>query len=253
MTSGGRPAGRSAIGRPPAGRVLDLLALALVLPLLLVPALLIALAVFLDSPGSVLYRARRIGQGGKPFLMLKFRTMRAGSAGPSLAGAADERVTPLGRFLRSSRMDELPQVWNVLRGEMRLVGPRPELEEFVSRYPREYDEILTVAPGITGSTQLRFVAEETNMMRGRPDPGRHYAEQVLPRKVRLDLSYVRTHRVLGDVRLLLQTVLLPMRLAVVRIASLVRRERDQVPAYLLSAGVLVLLVLAFLTASGSAR
>ena len=116
---------------PPPLRALDLTLVVLMLPFALVVGAVIALAVQLDSPGPVLYRSRRVGRGGRTFSMLKFRTMVRDAAGPPLSARADERYTPLGRTLAYSRLDELPQLWNVLRGEMRLVGPRPELEDFV--------------------------------------------------------------------------------------------------------------------------
>ena len=116
---------------PPAQRVFDLVVVVMTLPVTLLLGTVLAVAVFVDSPGPVLYRSRRIGRGGRAFDMLKFRTMVADSVGPPLSARGDERYTPLGRTLAYSRLDELPQLLNVLRGDMRLVGPRPELEDFV--------------------------------------------------------------------------------------------------------------------------
>src|SRR3954471_7400816 len=131
----------------PIKRVVDCLTLLVLLPLLLPVGLLIAAVGFVDSPGSVFYRAARIGLNGRPFQMLKFRTMKSGCKGPGLTTSYDERFTPVGRFLARYRLDEFPQFWNVIKGEMRVVGPRPEDPEFVSQHQREYDEILKVAPG----------------------------------------------------------------------------------------------------------
>jgi lipopolysaccharide/colanic/teichoic acid biosynthesis glycosyltransferase len=191
-------------------RVFDLAALALLAPLLALPLLVVTLAVLLDSPGSVFFRARRMGFRGKSFEMLKFRTMRVESAGHSVAGANDSRITPVGGFLRATRLDELPQLWNVLRGEMSLVGPRPELEEFVVLHAREYDEILTVPPGITGPTQLRYAGLEPHLLSLHADPERFYRERLLPDKVKLDLEYARSRSFASDLAVLGRTLILPL-------------------------------------------
>jgi lipopolysaccharide/colanic/teichoic acid biosynthesis glycosyltransferase len=122
----------------PVQRLVDCLILLLLLPVLLPVVLLIAAVVFVDSPGSVFYRATRIGLNGQPFRMLKFRTMKSGSKGPGISTCFDERFTPVGRFLARTRLDELPNLWNVIKGEMRIVGPRPEDPEFVRLHDREY-------------------------------------------------------------------------------------------------------------------
>lgn len=194
---------------PPVRRAFDLCALALLMPLLALPALLVSLAVFLDSPGSIFFRARRMGFHGRPFEMIKFRTMRVDNAGHSIAGAADSRITPVGGFLRATRLDELPQLWNVLRGEMTLVGPRPELEEFVRLHEAEYRRILAVPPGITGPTQLRYAGVEPHLLSQHADPERFYRERLLPDKVKLDLAYARSRSMAGDLAVLCRTLALP--------------------------------------------
>ncbi|HEX2264888.1 MAG TPA: sugar transferase [Solirubrobacterales bacterium] len=160
------------------------------------------------------YRARRIGGGGRPFEMLKFRTMRVNMAGHSLAGAGDARITPVGHFLRKTRLDELPQLWNVLRGQMSIVGPRPELEEFVALHAADYEEILAVPPGLTGPTQLRFAGVEASVLGLQPDPEAYYRERLLPDKVALDLAYARDNSLRRDFLVLCQTLALPAILAV---------------------------------------
>lgn len=198
-------------GRIPLGRrAFDLFALVLLTPLLLLPFLIVALAVFLDSPGSIFFRAKRMGFRGRRFEMIKFRTMRIDNAGHSVAGANDSRITPVGGFLRSTRLDELPQLWNVLRGQMTLVGPRPELEEFVELHADEYGEILTVPPGITGPTQLRYAGLEPHLLSLHADPEHYYREKLLPDKVKLDLEYARSRSFLGDLAVLVRTLALPL-------------------------------------------
>jgi lipopolysaccharide/colanic/teichoic acid biosynthesis glycosyltransferase len=189
---------------------------------LLLPAtvvgLLISLAVLIDSPGPVFYRSRRIGRDGVPFWMLKFRTMRHLSGGPLISSRTDVRFTPVGRFLALTRLDELPQLWNVLRGDMRLVGPRPELEEFVREQHASYERILMVPPGLTGPTQLVF-ADEGSILASVDDRERVYRSEILPGKVRLDLEYVRSHSLGRDLSVILRTCLLPFVKTGYRIAA----------------------------------
>jgi lipopolysaccharide/colanic/teichoic acid biosynthesis glycosyltransferase len=191
-------------------RALDLLLVLLTMPVAIVIGTLVAVAVFLDSPGPVLYRSRRIGRGGRPFDMLKFRTMVRDAGGPPLSVSDDERYTPLGRTLATCRLDELPQLWNVLRGDMRLVGPRPEVEEFVRDYPSEYERILSVPPGVTGPAQVEYAWEgEVLALAQAADRSRVYREDVLPYKLAIDIAYAETHTVARDIVLLLRTLLLP--------------------------------------------
>jgi lipopolysaccharide/colanic/teichoic acid biosynthesis glycosyltransferase len=194
----------------PAQRALDLVLVVLLAPFALVAAAGCALAVLVDSPGPVLYRSRRIGCGGRPFAMLKFRTMRVDLDGPPISAAGDIRYTPVGRWLSRNRLDEIPQMVNVLRGQMRLVGPRPEVEEFVAAFPLEYERILSVPPGITGPTQLEF-AEEGHLLAAAEDRAAYYRESILPLKLQLDLGYVADHRLGGDLRVLARTLTLPVR------------------------------------------
>lgn len=229
-------------------RALDLVVLAFLTPAILVIGLAIALAVYLDSPGPVLYRSRRVGRDGQGFSMLKFRKMRRDAQGAPLTAFADERFTPIGQFLALTRLDELPQVINVLRGEMRLVGPRPELECFVAEYPEQYREILTVTPGMTGHAQLRFLDERSLFG---DDPAANYLDHLLPEKVRIDLAYARSRSVAGDLTILLQTVALPVNLTWgwLRnwLAAHVYALRALVPAIILG----IALMIAFTVSSGN--
>src|SRR5919199_5667240 len=191
-------------------RALDVVLVLVAAPLAILVGSVIALAIVLDSPGPVIYRSRRIGRGGLPFDMLKFRTMVRDAAGPPLSARGDERYTPLGRTLAYSRLDELPQLWNVLRGQMRLVGPRPEVEDFVRDYPAEYERILSVPPGLTGPAQVAYAWEGEILARAQAsDRARLYRETVLPYKLAIDIGYADRHSVATDLVLLARTVMLP--------------------------------------------
>src|SRR5262249_39073602 len=149
----------------------------------------IAALVRLSSPGPILFRQKRVGVNERLFLLYKFRTMRVGHVGSSVTAGDDPRVTPIGRWLRQTKWDELPQLFNVLKGEMSLVGPRPEVPEYVRHYTPEQRQVLAVRPGITGVSQLEFRCEEA-LLAGRDDVEAYYLSVVLPAKLRLDLRYV---------------------------------------------------------------
>lgn len=189
-----------------AKRCFDLIAAAAGL-IVLAPLLLLAgLLIKLDSPGPILYRGERVGKDGRPFPMYKLRTMVVGAdtRGPLLTQGQDARVTRLGRVLRKWKLDELPQLWNVLRGEMSLVGPRPECAIYVTHYSPEQRRVLSVQPGITGPAQIRFRHEETLLERC-VNLEEEYLASILPQKLALDLTYVQRHTLLGDLRLILET------------------------------------------------
>jgi lipopolysaccharide/colanic/teichoic acid biosynthesis glycosyltransferase len=187
----------------PIQRLVAGLAALVTLPLVAV----LAVAVRLGSPGPVLYPSMRIGEGGRPFRCLKLRTMRWDPAGdgPEVTVRDDVRLTSVGRRLRRLRLDELPQLWNVARGEMRLVGPRPESPRFVDLSDALHREVFTVRPGITGLTQLLY-ADEADLL-DQAEPERHYREAVLPEKLRLDVAYLRHRSTRLDLWILAQTPL----------------------------------------------
>ena len=192
---------------PECKRVFDVSCCLVVGALALLPGVAIAVAVRLSSAGPVLYRGRRLGRDGREFDLLKFRTMTASDAGPRVTSADDRRVTPVGRWLRRTKLDELPQLVNVLRGEMSIVGPRPEDPHYAAYFPAEYATVLTVRPGITGAAAVRFRHEEA-MLSGSTaaDLDGSYLKEILPAKLALDLEYVAHHDVRTDVSILLATL-----------------------------------------------
>ena len=183
--------------------VAALAALLLLAPLLLV----IALAIKLAMPGPVFYSGERVGLGGRIFRMHKFRSMVVGAdqLGGSCVSEGDPRVTRFGRFLRKSKLDELPQLFNVLAGDMSLVGPRPEVEEYVRTYTAEERVILAVRPGITDWASI-WDRDEAAVLAGASDPERAYRELVLPEKKRLQLLYVRERSFCRDLSILCTTL-----------------------------------------------
>ena len=194
-------------GRDRLKRILDLTlascSLAVLSPLLVVFALLIKW----DSPGPVFFRGERIGQYGKRFRIFKFRTMvcNADRIGGFSTADTDPRITRIGRFLRKRKIDELPQLINVLRGEMSLVGPRPEVAFYVEMYTDEEKEILAVRPGITDWASLSN-PDEGMILAGSPDPEKTYMEKIRPNKLRLQLAYVRNRSLSADAGILLRTM-----------------------------------------------
>lgn len=181
----------------------------LVLVLVLLPVLLpLVLSVVLTSPGGAFFRQMRVGRGGHEFKLLKFRTMKPGSEakGQLTIGGRDPRVTRVGYFLRKSKLDELPQLWNVLVGDMSLVGPRPEVPKYVALYTAEQREVLGVRPGITGPASLRYI-DENELLAKSADPERTYIQEVMPAKLAIDLRYVRERSFAQDFRILFSTAL----------------------------------------------
>lgn len=188
-------------------RLIDVLAAAA--GLLILSPLLLALALWvkLSSPGPIFYRARRVGRGGQLFHLYKFRTMVADAdrQGPGITTAGDSRITPVGRFLRRTKLDELPQLLNVLKGEMSLVGPRPEDPRYVALYNAEQQRVLQVRPGITSPASLQY-RNESELLRGR-DWETVYTQEILPHKLALELDYLQKRSVWRDLGLIGQTVL----------------------------------------------
>jgi lipopolysaccharide/colanic/teichoic acid biosynthesis glycosyltransferase len=173
-----------------ARRALDLVAGAAALLLSTPLILLVALAVKLSSPGPVIFRQVRVGQAGLPFTLYKFRTMRPGTSGPEVTRGSDPRITRVGKLLRTTGIDELPQFVNVLRGDMTLVGPRPETPALAERYPAECRVVFRHRPGLTGPTQVRLRDKDVLPPRGVADLEGYYLRELVPTRVALDFSYL---------------------------------------------------------------
>ena len=197
---------RRGSARDSAKRIFDL-ASAVILSVLLVPVgICAAIAIRLESPGPVLFRQGRVGKDGRIFDLFKFRSMRLGSEGPIVTAGSDPRITPVGRFLRNWKVDELPQLINVIIGDMSLVGPRPEVPDYVAYYTEDQRRVLTVRPGITGMAQLKFRNEE-KLLAGRADVDSYYREVVMQEKLALDLQYIEQRSMILDLKILFRTVL----------------------------------------------
>jgi len=168
--------------------------------------LIVGLLIKLDSPGPVFYKGERIGKDGIPFRMCKLRTMVANAdrMGSALTHSTDPRVTRVGRTLRNWKIDEFPQLLNILRGEMSVVGPRPESPRYVKHYTPEQSRVLQVKPGMTGLTQVRFRHEEDLLSRC-ANLEEDYVERIMPQKLALDLQYMENQSLSLDVKLIIQT------------------------------------------------
>lgn len=190
-----------------AKRVLDLLfaagGLVVALPLLVI----CGVAIRLDSEGPVFFRQRRVGKDGRPFQIIKLRTMvdKADQGGLKLTARGDPRITRVGTWLRKLKLDELPQLISVLRGEMSLVGPRPEVPEYVALYDSHQRRVLAFRPGVTGPASLAFVDEE-RLLAGHPHKEDLYVKTLMLRKLDIDLAYCQRVSLLEDLRLIILTL-----------------------------------------------
>jgi lipopolysaccharide/colanic/teichoic acid biosynthesis glycosyltransferase len=188
-------------------RALDIAVAAIGMIVLLPIMLIVAISIKCDSRGAVFFKQKRIGKDFRAFLIYKFRTMRENSelSGPVITVGDDSRITRIGRFLRKTKLDELPQLINVLKRDMNLVGPRPELPRFVELFQREYAEILTVRPGITDLASLKY-HDEAKLMDQFPNPEEEYLRSILPDKIRLAREYIDRSSIVFDLSLILRTV-----------------------------------------------
>ena len=188
-------------------RSLDMILAAAGLILLAPLFVVVACWVKVSSPGSVFFRQERMGRGFRPFWIYKFRTMVADAParGAAITVGQDPRITPVGRLLRITKIDELPQLLNVLKGEMSLVGPRPEVRRYVELFHDDYAEILQVRPGITDLASITF-RDEAAVLAAARDPEDEYRQHVLPEKIRLAKSYVRQQSLRGDLHIICLTL-----------------------------------------------
>jgi lipopolysaccharide/colanic/teichoic acid biosynthesis glycosyltransferase len=187
-------------------RLMDLFTALLVLVLFLPFGILISLLIVLESSGGVFYRQERIGLKGKPFYLLKFRSMRpnADLQGKLTVGERDPRVTRIGFFIRKFKLDEFPQFINVLKGEMSVVGPRPEVAEYVALYSDIQRRVLDVKPGITDEASITYF-EENKLLSKSTNPQKTYIEEIMPEKIRINLAYQERATVWTDLGVVWKT------------------------------------------------
>lgn len=187
-------------------RLVDVLVSGLALVVLSPILLILSLWIRLDSPGPAIFRQERVGRDGKVFRICKFRSMAAGSdKGPQLTARSDARVTRVGRLLRKCKLDELPQLWNIFKGEMSLVGPRPEVPRYVAMYTAGQRKVLLMRPGLTDLASLAY-RNENELLDAGEDRERTYVEDIMPRKLALNYKYILHFSLWGDVSLLFRTV-----------------------------------------------
>lgn len=189
-------------------RLFDLFFSALGLVLFAPLFVVLGLWVMWDSPGPAFFRQQRVARAGRLFHIYKFRTMhrRAEAAGPAITVGADARITRVGQWLRRTKADELPQLINVLLGDMSFVGPRPEVPRYVALYPDDVRSlVLSVRPGITDLASIEF-RDESTLLGQSSDPERTYVEQILPAKLRYATDYAQSHTLWGDVKIIVRTV-----------------------------------------------
>lgn len=183
-------------------RIFSLFGLLVLVPVLFVVAVLIKIRM---PGGPAIFRQRRVGRNGKLFTMYKFRSMTVSHSGSSVSVAGESRITPLGAKLRKYKLDELPELWNVLKGDMSFVGPRPDVPGYADRLQGEDRLILKLRPGITGPASLKY-ADEEELLAQVADPRRYNDEVIFPDKVRINLDYYYNRTFCGDIRLIFQTI-----------------------------------------------
>lgn len=188
-------------------RLFDILFSLIVLTIGLPFALIIALLIVADSKGRVFYRQSRVGRNNVDFQLYKFRTMCSGADKGSLitVGGDDARITKVGRFLRKFKIDEFPQFLNILKGEMSIVGPRPEVRKYVDMYTPEQMRVLSVRPGLTDYAFIRYV-NENELLATSPDPEKTYIEEIMPDKLNLNLKYIDEQSIWVDMKIIFKTM-----------------------------------------------
>lgn len=189
-------------------RLFDILVSLVILSVFLPFGIVISIAIILESKGGAFYRQERIGKNGVPFKLWKFRTMRvnADKLGKLTVGMRDPRITRVGYFIRKSKLDEFPQFLNVLTGEMSIVGPRPEVQEYVSLYTEEQRKILSVKPGITDYASLEYF-KENELLGKSENPRETYIHEIMPAKIELNKKYIANPTLGQDIKIMWQTFL----------------------------------------------
>lgn len=183
-------------------RIVAFFGLIILSPMLLLVAVLIKMKM---GDGSVIFTQRRVGRGGQLFTMYKFRSMVVGHSGSTISVKGESRITPLGAKLRRYKLDELPELWNVLIGDMSFVGPRPDVEGYADNLTGKNRKVLELRPGITGPASLKYANEE-ELLSTVQDPIKYNNEIIFPDKVRINLDYYYNHSLLGDIKLILKTI-----------------------------------------------
>ena len=188
-------------------RIFDIVSCTLAVLLLLPFEIVIALCIVCGSKGGVFYRQTRIGLNGKDFKLLKFRTMRpnADQQGLLITVGNDQRITRIGKFLRKYKIDELPQLLNIIKGDMSVVGPRPEVRRYVDLYDERQRHVLTVRPGLTDYASLKYISE-SELLAKSDDPEKTYIEEIMPAKLELNLQYIDNQSFKEDLKLIFQTI-----------------------------------------------
>jgi len=194
-------------------RLADIVVSSLVLIILSPVFVLVSVAIRLDSPGNPLYRGWRVGKDGRLFRMLKFRSMITNTdcSGSAVTGKNDPRITKVGHFIRKTKLDEFPQFWNVLVGDMTLIGPRPEAPSIVELYTSEQRRVLSVKPGLTGPSQISCTEDESMAVLSSEAAERYYIQHVLERRLAMDAEYIRNRSLTSDLSLIGQTMGLMLR------------------------------------------
>lgn len=171
-------------------------------------AAIIAVFIAIDSRGGILYKQKRVGRNNKDFNLLKFRTMQSNSdkSGLLTVGNDDKRITKVGSFLRKYKIDEFPQFINILKGDMSIVGPRPEVRKYVDLYSTEQLRVLSVRPGLTDYASIRYV-NENEILAASPNPEQTYIDEVMPDKLKLNLKYIDNFSVKEDIKIIFQTII----------------------------------------------
>ena len=188
-------------------RLFDLISSSLVLIILFPILFLVAILIVLDSKGGIFYRQIRVGKNGKEFGLLKFRTMHPNMDQVQITvGHRDPRVTRVGYYLRKFKVDEFPQLLNILKGEMSVVGPRPEVPKYVAMYNVEQQKVLTVKPGLTDFASLEYV-HESELLAASDNPEKTYVDEIMPHKLSLNLKYIQEKSLSTDVKLIFRTIL----------------------------------------------